>query len=150
MKEPSATIGQSVLSPQYVAGLFDGEGCIAFYRAGGWYHPAVSIGMVDREPLDMLMAQYGGTISAQKPGKLNRQVAYQWRVFGRVAAAFLTDITPYLIIKRAQAENVLPWLAVSGRNGHFRGPCIPLEEQEVIRARHYTLRASKGYRSVTV
>lgn len=131
----------------YFAGLFDGEGCISFYRAGGNWYPCVSIAMTDPGPVAAARESWGGTISRRK-GSERQMGIFQWRVFGQKAAAFLDDVGPYLITKHDQAANVLPWLQVSTRRGRFRGPCIPIEEQETIRARHYDLRFSRAYRSV--
>jgi hypothetical protein len=92
--------GESALA--YIAGLFDGEGCIT--RANSY--PIVQIGMTDRDVIEYL-ATLGGTIRVEQPPG-NRKPLYRWRVMaGREVAEFLAAIFPFLRVKRQQAEDAI-------------------------------------------
>lgn len=85
----------------YLAGLFDGEGCIT--RANG--RTIVQIGMTDREVIEYL-ASLGGTMRCEDgPGRGNRKPLYRWRLLARrEVAEFLAAVLPYLRVKRAVAQ----------------------------------------------
>lgn len=98
-----------MISDEYAAGFFDGEGTV--YAASrskpdvsGKSRPSptimVCIANTVRDPLDMLCEKWGGSIHAQKVTKANRRQCFQWTVAARQAAPFLRAIFPHLIIKK--------------------------------------------------
>ena len=98
------------LSPQYVAGFFDGEGCVNITVRGKARQVALRVMIVNTEPmiLALLHAQYGG----QLPGP--RQAGEEhWKPFrqlvltGRKAIGFLEHIEPFVILKKPQIELAL-------------------------------------------
>jgi hypothetical protein len=87
-----------VTSDAWAAGFFEGEGTIGLTSAGGGrsHRLSVEVSQIDREPLDALMAAYGGRIYRFEGG--DRQRAYfRWALATRQAVAFLERIEPHVI-----------------------------------------------------
>src|ERR1035438_9617517 len=79
----------------YLAGLFDGEGCIT--RANG--RVILQVGMTDRNVIGHL-GSMGGTVRVEQPPG-NRKPLYRWRVLARrEVIEFLEAIRPYIDRKR--------------------------------------------------
>ena len=102
------------LSHEYLAGLFDGEGCItAGYWAADCRTPEgkarfrVLLTNTYLPILEMVRRQYGGHIFAEKQWNPKWATRYAWSALADVAARFLIDAEPYLIIKREQANAFL-------------------------------------------
>ena len=108
----------------YIAGLLDGEGCVTLLRQhrGANRVPVVSISNNYRELLDPLKQQYGGSISAKRPANPNHKINYDWKLVGRKAISFLTDILPYMLhpekIRRASLI-IEEYLLYTPRNGKY-------------------------------
>jgi hypothetical protein len=97
----------------YFAGLFDGEGYIGIRRVSrtGWhgngtYALQLTIANTIRSPLDEAQAIWHGKVVK---GQGTNRPCFHWHLHGRMAAAFLQDILPYLRIKRQQAEVALEY-----------------------------------------
>lgn len=93
----------------YVAGLFEGEGCIQVHRAGHKKkHPSYSlcavIQMCDIEPLRLLQWFWRGRLYEIAPKEADWRLINRWVVSGREAAAFLAAIQPYLQTQRMEAK----------------------------------------------
>ena len=98
-----------MISAEYVAGLFDGEGCVSFYKAKDYYNPILTIAISDRRVLDECAARWGGTVHAY-PQRGAGKTMYHWRMFGKKAVGFADDILPFLIVKREEMLIVRPVL----------------------------------------
>lgn len=85
------------LEKAYVAGFFDGEGCVGIYDHGAGPWLLVVITQKDPSTLSWLHEAYGGSLSAAGP-------AWSWRVYASRAAVFLSDMLPYLRTKHEQAQ----------------------------------------------
>jgi LAGLIDADG endonuclease len=96
----------------YLAGLVDGEGCIAINRSadsryveGFAYYPRVTVAMCDREPLEYYKVLTGfGALNSKPSYKKGWTPIHQWTVSTRQAEKLLKMIYPYLKIKREQAQ----------------------------------------------
>lgn len=106
----------------YAAGLIDGEGCIGAYntrpkmdRRAAYYQLTVRVTMKAAEPILFLHRHFVGalTISRKKSG--DGRAYSVWHARNRKAEAFLLEILPYLIEKRAQAELALEFAALRRR-----------------------------------
>ena len=106
----------------YLAGFFDGEGCVGAYitnrpasptnRAARGMRLSVSVAQVDRRPLLMLQEAFGGAVVVSDKGNtrkdgFNRRICYVWIVSGPSAQTALRAMLPYLVVKREQAEEAL-------------------------------------------
>jgi hypothetical protein len=97
------------LETAYLAGFVDGEGSIQIGR-GHWQHSRrgytlhVSAKQVDPTPLRMLSARFGGRVIRVIPNQPNRLIHFRWGIVGRKALAALEVLSPYLRVKRSQAD----------------------------------------------
>ena len=91
----------------YAAGLIDGEGSIHIeVTKGKWYAPRMCLGMTlpAKIVMETYHRQYGGTIRVMRAATEKWEEAWMWYVHGPDAVRFLTDILPYLRIKKRHAE----------------------------------------------
>lgn len=100
-----------MLDIRYVAGLFDGEGCVRINR---WFKPGsvhvrynvfAFIGMTHKPVIDELMAQFGGSVHCNHHSRKSprHRDQFVWIVASQKAASFLRTVLPYLIVKRDEA-----------------------------------------------
>jgi hypothetical protein len=115
-----------LISHEYLAGFFDGEGCITLGSNGGL---TVSIVNTSLPVLWKFEESFLGTISERKQ-KVNKK-QYQWRAYGENAKEFLECMLPHLIDKKDQVTTALHWLVAKeqfpplhrdGRKGKFANP----------------------------
>lgn len=127
--DPAEPRMAELMTPEYVAGLFDGEGYVTIdvstHRSGRKYHRViVSIANTDRRPLDKLLSQYGGFLTNQ-PSKGKR--AWRWSTSNKTAIEFLKNIYPHLIIKKEQASVAILY---GTRHGGYKGRSLSVSEIE--------------------
>ena len=95
----------------YLAAIIDGEGTVSIYR-GTRRAVQVSVANTDVGLMEWLKL-IGGRIRARKPVKLNsglgfRKPQFTWAVVARLEVeALLRAVEPYMIIKRAKAQEAL-------------------------------------------
>lgn len=96
-----------MLSPEYAAGFFDGEGCVNITMAGEIRQAVLRVTIVNTDP--NILNEFSKTFD----GKLLRPRAYSnpnWKLFravewrGKRAVAFLKVIHPHVIVKRKQVD----------------------------------------------
>lgn len=101
------------LSWKYIAGLFDGEGCIDIQISKQNYiTPRVRMAMAEpgKEVLEMLANTYGGNIYKRNRSSTNSDWmdSYSWEMGGyKRCCYFLRQIVKHLEIKREQARLIL-------------------------------------------
>lgn len=115
------------LSPQYIAGLLDGEGYIGCTkrinprsRLGFELNPivAVQMGKADHV-LKAIAAQYGGFFNHIKPRPSHIRAISAVRLTSYRIGPLLRDVLPYLQVKRRHAELLLEFLGfMAGENRH--------------------------------
>ncbi len=96
-----------MLDIRYVAGLFDGEGCV---RADDSpkktpkgeirrsYQMLVSVTMTDKPLIEQLQTHM------HKRDPIKNRPCFCWAAASNIALAFLRQVEPHLIIKREQAQ----------------------------------------------
>lgn len=97
------------ITPAYVAGLVDGEGCITIEASKRFYYPRIYIGM-SAKALPALAAIhdcYGGTLRQHRQQTLRWSAAYMLTFSGVDTVPLLTDIGPHLILKIEQCDLAL-------------------------------------------
>lgn len=97
----------------WAAGFFDGEGCICItnrVRPGGTVnqHVQMSVAQKVREPLDILVELWGGKVYV---AKWKNSQGFQWHMSHKRIEEPLFDMLPYLVVKRAKAEEALAFRA---------------------------------------
>lgn len=124
------------MTPEYLAGFFDGEGCIdtqimypsdSNARKRFYCRPRVRISQSDAGAylLEALCDRFGGHLCSRK-GKGNQNNSVSWEILSiKEMRAFLGLIIPHLVIKKEQAKLALWWLDnLSGRQSNKGYPGI--------------------------
>ena len=118
----------------YFAGLMDGEGCITIYKRSSKtsrdkirYTLTITIGISNEWIPQWLKFAYGGSIRMQK--RPPKRIMWNWVIEAQQALTFLKMVTPYLNLKRPQAELAIKFQEQK-RKG--RGSNHILEEAQAI------------------
>lgn len=130
---PARDSGSRKLSPEYLAGFVDAEGCLMVARLNGRdhgrprYRARVSVGNTNRAVLEDLQRAYGGILVNQLSRKAGWKHAYQLVWAGRMVEQVLTVIMPHLRLKRKQAAVLRQFLrhkkrTRQGRRGSYFAP----------------------------
>jgi hypothetical protein len=111
----------------YLAGLFDGEGCVvitntALPNRADSYCLRVFLTMVDREGPGLFHARFGGNFYEKQPANPRHRRQYTWQTSGKIAGAALEAMRPYLRVKRDQVELALEFQARKVGTGYFPLP----------------------------
>jgi len=128
----------------YIAGFFDGEGCLTAFTTEVRQQPYlhwrtvyyIQLLVVEEEPIKWLKEVTGvGYVFQRKRQQKGYQDLWGWRADSRPACEILEQIMPYLKIKYRQAEIFLELrqrvLAMKNyRKG--RGKGMPMPEEEYI------------------
>lgn len=91
----------------YLAGFFDGEGCVHIGRTSvspkgiTYYRMTVSVAQVDPSPLHLFARRFGGNVTRGSRG------AWVWQRVGWQAARVLEALLPFLRQKGEQARLAL-------------------------------------------
>jgi len=121
------------MTPEYLAGLFDGEGCIdvqKMYPSAGvpgrlYVRPRLRMAMAaNAKPLlDSLQKRFGGHMGFRASQNANQQNSYSLEWLSQDdMLAILDTIEPHLILKLEQARLVRWWLDnLSGKQRRQRG-----------------------------
>lgn len=94
----------------YLAGIFDGEGCISVTKGqdhksiNPHYSVVVALGLTHEYIPQLLRFHFGGSVYKMKPKYLGCKPAWKWQISSSNALSFLKIIAPYLRLKRAEAE----------------------------------------------
>lgn len=91
----------------YIAGVFDGEGCLGFYLHGKTHAFCVIICNSDARLMNWLSSHLAfGNVEANRSNKgrfPTHKLMWQWKITRRQEVkAFLNAILPYAVIKRDQ------------------------------------------------
>ena len=148
------------LSPEYVAGFFDGEGTVGIgltmeaTRSGRWrprHRLYVRIGHTNLPILEMLKHQFGGSIHAYKL-KTGHAPAWGWALGSADSINFLRTIRPFLILKTAEADLAFEFSNLARFDKRPLGtprrdewlPAISIEERERLRTELVKLHGLSG------
>jgi hypothetical protein len=116
----------------YLAGIIDGEGCIAVSRTvtgpaakgckrGIAYRSSVGVAMTDLRVLAWLYTVTGvGNINIKARQNPAHKEAYAWYAWSKEASEVIKAALPYLIVKREQAENQIAFqetMRIAGTTG---------------------------------
>lgn len=105
------------LSPEYVAGFVDGEGCITVMRCrtpnknGVSYVARIYIANTNIGILRRIQRDYGGRISSMgSRSNPNHKPGYGLTFNSLEAAEFARTILPYLVLKKRQAKLLIAFV----------------------------------------
>lgn len=106
----------------YIAGFFDGEGCIYVVKMVGNKNPGYSLKLEINQRLDndsilyYIQSKFGGNIHHKRPS-FNSNRHTRWSIHGDLAIAVLKQLLPYLKIKKLQAEVAISYNDVTDSLG---------------------------------
>lgn len=152
-KNPSG--GVSVLSDQYVAGLFDGEGCICIQKVWvpGKYEKYCRTRMrifitTTNLPVIKLLQKWFGKGNFSEKGSLKNgwKAAYDWRLNSKKDMIdFLNRIKDHVVIKREQVQLALQFCDTLRDKSGCGKPLTKTEHglREVIYQRFWLLRRKR-------
>ena len=132
------------MNAAYLAGLFDGEGCIDLqrmyakppYEQTVYVRPRVRMAMSDNvyHLALMLQAEFGGHIGRRKPQNVKQQSSWELGWHSREDINYiLMTVLPHLLLKKEQARLALWWLDNgSGRGNQSGVPNIAQARQLLI------------------
>lgn len=107
-----------MISDQYAAGFFDGEGCINVSSLRGKPFVRILVVNTNIDILEKLQQTWGGDIQKNYKPKSHWKQAYTWRLQHSACLEFLQDIYPYLVVKKNQAEAAFMFFNVKPGRGH--------------------------------
>lgn len=139
------------MSLAYLAGLFDGEGCISASCNQGqrrrYVVLAVAVGMTHPAGPTAFRDAFGGQLRIKSSCQRNERPQLVWRCKGgRIVSEVLTALRPYLQVKALEADIALALCA--RQHAYQRCPGRPLGANETFlrTALAGLLRAAKGRR----
>ena len=96
----------------YIAGFFDGEGCIGIYHSKGKKtHLRTQLVQNSSPDVENLFAvlrdEFGGNYRGHLSSNGRRK--FNWQLNGDKAAVFLESILPWMVLKKDQAEVAVMW-----------------------------------------
>lgn len=126
----------------WIAGFFDGEGCVCIYRSKeapsqlrrngrGRHVLTLSLTQKTKEILDWVASMFGGRVEKYRTSK----PCYTWTLCGRdKQRAFIYAVLPYLKLKKRQAELALEYLdtVLDEKQGYSPTPNDVLEIRQHI------------------
>jgi hypothetical protein len=85
---------------EYLAGLFDGEGCVYVQKRNTNFILYVEVAQVFKNGARFFQRRFGGGMYPQK----GKRVLWHWKAWGEDAKRFLRAVLPHLHEKRPQAR----------------------------------------------
>lgn len=130
-------------SDEYLAGLFDGEGCVSMHLAkAGYVSVQVKVSMCDRAPVAALFARFGGSMSDGKQiTKTGRQI-YTWAAFNAESVEALQVFSRLCLVKNLVAAAALP-TAENMASNPTRGVLSQAEKKARVEAAQVIARINK-------
>jgi|SRR6476660_301504 len=105
LHESELDIALSRLTPEWLAGFFDGEGCVSIVRRHGVPSLTVNIVQAEYNILALIMMKFDGD---RKPvyrrSQSDKKKNYLIQFTGKNALPFLEYIRPHVILKRKLVE----------------------------------------------
>lgn len=121
----------------YLAGIFDGEGCTSLYQNRRkldtkYVVSFVKCQMCEPQGVQLLLKEFGGSISYVRHTNKKARNAYHWQLYGRKQVRHcLKTLLPYLVIKKQIAFKVIQWCdLMDGYAGSRRLPEDVLKRRE--------------------
>jgi hypothetical protein len=121
------------LTPQWLAGFFDGEGCVSAYRNGAMYNIKVILAQSDPVFLSVIALKFpNGNFMQKQRDRLSPRPCYRIQWGGRSGIPILEFIKDHVLIKKIQVEAALEMLYLISKHSQFGGNST-YTDQETIR-----------------
>lgn len=113
----------------YIAGIFDGEGCIGIYRRvrvdrkNPEYPCELRISNTNKNVIEFIKRHFKeGLVYTWIGRSSTRRQMWSWEVRGKKAMNFLQTVYPYLVIKKDQAKIAIEFVKRFRKNARGRTP----------------------------
>ena len=111
----------------YTAGIIDGEGCISIVSTprseklgGRYYRLVIVVGNTNEWLIQWLKFNFGGNFyMSRHQKKPTHKPMFQWQIHSQKAADFLSQILPYLQIKKPNADLAIKFQKYGGAGKHY-------------------------------
>ncbi len=115
----------------WLAGLVDGEGCVYITNsASGVYTLVLSIQMTDFSAINEIKEIVGiGRISQCSLKTKGGRTMWKWTAFSKAAGEVITQILPYLVTKKEQAQVGLQFLSL-GKGNRWHPPSEEMRNEK--------------------
>jgi len=127
----------------YLAGVFDGEGCVAIGKSppiqDGWspqYRVQLRVAMTDGVIPLLFQNVFGGGLTKRKL-HISKKQQFTWEMTGHRCLVVLKELLPYSLIKRPQMEVAIHFLENTSTAG--QGPRRLTDEELALREADYIL-----------
>jgi hypothetical protein len=100
----------SNFSPEYLGGIFDGEGSVGLYDRDrpGYKELRVTITNTFKTLLDRIQEAFGGrVVTKSRINSLGKKPCFEWVASNKTALNFLQEVHPYLTIKAEKVATLL-------------------------------------------
>ena len=95
----------SDLELAYLAGIFDGEGCVRIHKSGKSFVLQVNVGNTSPGIVNCFHKVFGGCVAPLgSPRMPHHKQGYYWKVYSENAYRCLKELLPFLLIKHEEAE----------------------------------------------
>jgi hypothetical protein len=130
-------------SDAYLAGLFDGEGCVSMHLAkAGYVSVQAKVSMCDRAPIAALFERFGGSMAdGQQKTKTGRSI-FTWSVFNAECVEALRVFSQLCLVKNTVAAAALPTAENMAANP-ARGVLSQVEKSARVEAAQLIARINK-------
>ena len=138
----------SEFSDGYLAGIFDGEGCVSatITKPSLAASVTVTVGMTDEGPVREFQKRFGGSVNTHLPKGGNYKLVYTWSLVGSSAIEALEFISKNCILKNKAAKFGLE-LAKLNRDTNSRR--LSREDKEERLALVLAVRAAVNYKPLS-
>lgn len=124
-------------SPEYWAGIFDGEGYVGISKSRNArirpnrsttyrFALVVEVCNLHKPMIEELQNEFGGSLNRYSK---NKRPIWSWRLFGRSSIIFLQTIRPFCLIKKEQIDVALEYLDKYKNDGLGR-PWLQKKERD--------------------
>jgi hypothetical protein len=153
-----------VISAEYAAGFFDGEGCCRIHHIKTTSQVSLRVIVANTNPTPLLLfkQRWGGTLRAIQQ-RSAWKTRWDWAITANQAERFLLDIQEFAVIKRPVIELGLEFCrflrepgrlvrapAADGRRLYFKSErTLARERQFIERCRLLNLTGSEGDQSIS-
>ena len=132
-------LGDKDATLAYLAGFFDGEGCVYILRGKGRtgspeYNLEISFSNSDLAPLELARSIFGGKLSLSKDVRPGKKTSNRLRLRGNQAADALRLILPFLIVKKTRAEMAVQFQTIKSSRRGGQGRALSIERAEQFKA----------------
>ena len=93
----------------YMAGFFDGDGCVSSHQDLSGCNLHVTQSLIGVDVLFLFQSAFGGSICCMNNGKGLRQPVLVWSLFGRKAHAAANRLASHSIVKQRQLQRASEW-----------------------------------------